>query len=253
MPGHDAAHVEQVVDQLHLRARVALDDLEAALEVRGLGAAPRLRSIWVQPRIALSGVRSSCESVARNSSLIRVAALRRDARAALGLEDRLALRAARLQGLGALSLGQVARDLAKPSRRPARRASAVMMTLAQNREPSLRTRQPSSSKRPSAVATCSSCSGQPLSTASCGIEAREVLADDLVGAVALDALGAGVPGRDVAVGVEHEDRVVLDALDQQAEALLALPQRLLVLAPLGQVAGDFREADAACPSGRAAR
>ena len=54
------------------------------------------------------------------------------------------------------------------------------------------------------------------------IEGREVLADDLVGGVALDALGAGVPGRDVAVRIEHEDRVVLHALDQQAEALLAL-------------------------------
>jgi hypothetical protein len=57
-----------------------------------------------------------------------------------------------------------------------------MMTLAQNCEPSLRTRQPSSSKRPTFAATSSSCCGQRLSTAACGIERREVPADDLVGA-----------------------------------------------------------------------
>ena len=40
-----------------------------------------LRSIRAQPRIALSGVRSSCDSVARNSSLARFAALRLAGRA----------------------------------------------------------------------------------------------------------------------------------------------------------------------------
>ena len=99
-----------------------------------------------------------------------------------------------------------------------------MTTLAQNREPSLRTRQPSSSKRPSPAATSSSCAGQPRATASRRIEAREVLADDLVGPVALEPLGPGVPGEDVASRVEHEDRVVPDALDEEPKALLALPQ-----------------------------
>ena len=46
------------------------------------------------------------------------------------------------------------------------------------------------------------------------VERREVLADDLVGLVLLDPLGPGVPGGDVAVRVEHEDGVVLHALDQ---------------------------------------
>ena len=72
-----------------------------------------------------------------------------------------------------------------------------------------------------------------------------MLADDLVGRVALDPLGPGVPGGDVAVGVEHEDRVVPDALDQEPEALLALAQRLLGLLALRQVARDLGEADAA--------
>ena len=47
-------------------------------------------------------------------------------------------------------------------------------------------------------------------------------ADDLLGTVSLDELGAGVPGRDDAFRVEHEDGVVLDALHHQAEPLLAL-------------------------------
>src|SRR5262249_24646451 len=53
-----------------------------------------------------------------------------------------------------------------------------------------------------------------------GVEAREVLADDLVGAPALDALGADVPGRDAAVGVEHEDGVVEDALDEEPQLVV---------------------------------
>jgi hypothetical protein len=49
-----------------------------------------------------------------------------------------------------------------------------------------------------------------------------VLADDLVGFVPLDALGAKVPGRDVPAGVEDEDRIVLDALDEQAKTIFRL-------------------------------
>ena len=56
-----------------------------------------------------------------------------------------------------------------------------------------------------------------------------------------------------AVRVEHEDRVVADALDQQAEPLLALAQRFLVLAPLGQVARDLGEAAQLSVACRAAR
>ena len=76
-----------------------------------------------------------------------------------------------------------------------------------------------------------------------GVELREVAADDLVRQVALDPLRAGIPVGHAAFGVEHVDRVVGDALHQQAELLLALPQRLLGRAPLGQVAGDLGEAD----------
>ncbi len=53
--------------------------------------------------------------------------------------------------------------------------------------------------------------------------------------VALAALGPGVPARDVPVGVEHEDRVVADRLDQQSEALLGPPQLRLRNALPGHV------------------
>ena len=53
----------------------------------------------------------------------------------------------------------------KPTCLPASSWIAVMTTVAQKVEPSLRTRKPSSSKRPTFAATASSCWGQRLSTA----------------------------------------------------------------------------------------
>src|SRR6185369_14849666 len=77
-------------------------------------------------------------------------------------------------------------------------------------------------------------------------ELREVMTDDLLRAIPVDALGAHVPGRDVSGRIEHEDRVVLHAVDQQPVALLRLEARgLLVLRALaiGEVARDLREPD----------
>src|ERR1700732_4026986 len=51
-----------------------------------------------------------------------------------------------------------------------------------------------------------------------------MLADYLGRAVALDALGAGVPFRDDPRGVHHEDGVIGYSLDEEAEAALALTQ-----------------------------
>ena len=68
-----------------------------------------------------------------------------------------------------------------------------------------------------------------------GIEAAEVLADDFRRRVLVDALRAHVPVGDVAVLIEHEDRVIGDALDDHAKAPLAFDQRLLRLAALGDV------------------
>ena len=55
-----------------------------------------------------------------------------------------------------------------PTSWPDSSRSAAMATLAQKREPSLRIRQSSSSKRPSAAATRNSLSGKRSSIASCG-------------------------------------------------------------------------------------
>src|SRR5687768_4628651 len=75
------------------------------------------------------------------------------------------------------------------------------------------------------------------------IEAREMLADDLVGLVALDRLRPRIPVRDEAVRIDHVESVILDALDEGAEPPLAFEQRLLRLAFLRIVAGDLCEAD----------
>src|SRR5437868_11221929 len=63
-----------------------------------------------------------------------------------------------------------------------------------------------------------------------GVEDPEVFADDLVGTIALDALGARVPACHAPLRIEHEDGVVLHRFDEKPETLLALAQQLL-LAP----------------------
>ena len=90
--------------------------------------------------------------------------------------------------------------LAKPMSAPSSPRSAVITTFAQNREPSLRTRHPSSSNRPSRPRDLELESGIPAGDVRIRIERGEVLADDLVGLVALDALRAFVPARDAPVG-----------------------------------------------------
>jgi hypothetical protein len=69
--------------------------------------------------------------------------------------------------------------------------------------------------------------GPPRGDRSRREEPRVVRADDLVGGVALDALGTRVPGADVADRVEHVDRVIPDRVDERAVVLLAVRQRLL--------------------------
>src|SRR5262245_3522679 len=59
------------------------------------------------------------------------------------------------------------------------------------------------------------------------VEAREVLSDDLFGAITLDVFGSAVPRRDSSLWIEHEDRVILDSLHQQLELLFAPAQGLM--------------------------
>src|SRR6266567_2842298 len=44
------------------------------------------------------------------------------------------------------------------------------------------------------------------------IKAGKMPADDLLGLISLDSFCSSIPGADVALGIEHEDRVVLDSL-----------------------------------------
>src|SRR6185369_6548557 len=76
-----------------------------------------------------------------------------------------------------------------------------------------------------------------------GIERREVLAENLLGLVTLDAACALVPARDATFRVEHEDPVVLHAPNEHAKALLALAERLLPSLPRREVARHLGEAD----------
>jgi hypothetical protein len=54
-----------------------------------------------------------------------------------------------------------------------------------------------------------------------------MLANDLIGGVTLDSLGALIPGSDVALRIEKEDGVIFDAVDEQAEDLITLLQAVL--------------------------
>src|SRR5262249_43998155 len=69
------------------------------------------------------------------------------------------------------------------------------------------------------------------------VKAREGAADDFRGCIALDLLSALVPAGHPSFRVEQENGVVLDAVEQGAEALLRLLQQLLrALAPLDVLA-----------------
>ena len=60
-----------------------------------------------------------------------------------------------------------------------------------------------------------------------GKESRIVQAKYLIRLVSLDALGAGVPGEDVALAIEHIDGILADTLDDGAQPRIIETQRLL--------------------------
>ena len=70
------------------------------------------------------------------------------------------------------------------------------------------------------------------------IEHRDVLTDHFVRLVSLDALGALVPGQDIAVGTDEEDRVVEDRVDQEADRLR--PVRQIGEGTLGRCRSSIR-------------
>ena len=82
------------------------------------------------------------------------------------------------------------------------------MTLAQNRDPSFFTCQPSLPTWPSAAARFNSSCSLPESVF-VGIEQRHVLADDLVALVAVNAFRSRIPGDNLSVHIQQEQRIVL--------------------------------------------
>ncbi len=60
-----------------------------------------------------------------------------------------------------------------------------------------------------------------------GKEHRDLLADDVCFCITEELIGTRVPGDDTAVGIDGEDREILDALDHEPQAFFRLAKRLL--------------------------
>ncbi len=73
------------------------------------------------------------------------------------------------------------------------------------------------------------------------VKSGEMPAQDFAALVTGDPARAAVPAGDDAHRIEHVDGIVLHAFHEQAEALFALAQDFFVLPALGQVAGDLGE------------
>src|SRR5207245_5544997 len=70
------------------------------------------------------------------------------------------------------------------------------------------------------------------------VEAGEVLANDFVRLVALDALSPRIPTGNASLRVQHQNRVIRYLRNQQTEPLFALPQGLLGLFAVRDVTQD---------------
>ena len=115
-------------------ARIALDRLEAASRGPGCRAGSR-RSSVAQPRIALSGVRSSCETVARNSSFSRPTRSASSRAARSALQQSLRARPELISQLGDVD---AATRCSRKSRRAGPSNSGVAVSIIQRDVPSCR-------------------------------------------------------------------------------------------------------------------
>src|SRR5690349_20881526 len=75
------------------------------------------------------------------------------------------------------------------------------------------------------------------------IEDRKVFPDYFIRGIPFDSLSAFVPRRDVTGRIEHEDRVILYAVDEKTKTFFAFPQLLFRHPPLGELARDLGVAD----------
>src|SRR3984893_12259275 len=58
-------------------------------------------------------------------------------------------------------------------------------------------------------------------------EAREVTTDNLFASVTFDSFGAGIPADNHSLWVQHENRVVLDFVEEHPIFFFAVPERFL--------------------------
>src|SRR6202521_1007747 len=58
-------------------------------------------------------------------------------------------------------------------------------------------------------------------------EAREVMTDNLFASVTFDSFGTGIPTNNHSLWVQHEDRVVLDFVEEHSIFFFALPELFL--------------------------
>ena len=130
---------------------------------------------------------------------------------------------------------------AKPRNAPSVARSAVIVTSAGNRPPPCRTRHPTIHRETRAARAVE----QGLRLAGVdvflGVEDASAASDSLVGAQAVNPFGPSVPAEHEPFGVEHDDGVVLHALDQQPQVLFAQAQPFFLQTAPGEVARDFRK------------
>ncbi len=215
-PGLDAGEVEQVIDHREQELSAPANTLQA----RCLGSGQRpLHAELDQVDVADDRVQRRAQLVRHGREELRLRAVRRfrlDARHALAFEVGLAL-------LVQPPLGQITRDLAESDQLPG--------FVAHRRDHDVRREQPAVlAHAPSLLRVAPFGAGQvelvpwmtAVSVLLC-VEHGEVLAEDFPCFVALDPLRAGIPAHDVAGGVEHEDGVIGDALDEQAKECRRVP------------------------------
>ena len=111
LAGHDSAQVQKIVDELNLRARVAVDDFDGPLLLVGsLGR--RASEQHLRPAQDCAQRRAQFVRERRQEFVLESGcALRGHARAALGVQHLFALLIGKLHGLDPLGLGQVAGEL----------------------------------------------------------------------------------------------------------------------------------------------
>ncbi len=216
---------------LHRLARLLVDDAKEPrqLDTHRVGGGPAGERLGHaiehgDPPGGIGDDHAVADALERHAQLLALAA--NDLRLLLrGAPGRRFLREAPGRLLGLPSLGNVARDLGKPAQ------SAVLVAQGGDHHAGPETR-PVLAQPPAFLRIATGGGGLQRLGGPAGLhllrrkKTAEVPPDDLLGAIALDALGAGVPRRDPPFRIEQVERVIMRPVHEQAKALLAGGQRL---------------------------